>query len=44
METRFVSAVLYRRDGQSWDEESFEASTDVIELDAIGARLALAEK
>lgn len=43
VETRFISTVLYRRDGQSWEEENFEALTDVIELEAIGVRLALAD-
>lgn len=43
VETRFPSAVLYRREGESWLEESFEALTDIIGLPAIGATLALAD-
>ncbi|WP_342151087.1 Uma2 family endonuclease [Methylorubrum sp. SB2] len=43
VETRFSSAVLYRREDEAWLEESFEAPDAVIELPAIGARLALAD-
>lgn len=43
VETRFPSAVLYRREGEAWLEESFEALGAVIDLPAIGARLALAD-
>ncbi|GJE26786.1 Uma2 family endonuclease [Methylobacterium organophilum] len=43
VETRFPSAVLYRRAGEGWAEESFEALDAVIDLPAIGARLALTD-
>ncbi len=43
VETRFPGAVLYRREGEAWLEEGFEAPNAVIELPAIGARLALAD-
>lgn len=43
VETRFPSAVLYRREDDAWREESFEALDAVIDLPAIGARLALAD-
>lgn len=42
VETRFPSAVLYRREGDIGAEESFESPDAVIELPDIGARLALA--
>ncbi|UMY17189.1 Uma2 family endonuclease [Methylobacterium organophilum] len=43
VETRFPSAVLYRRAGEGWAEESFESLDAVIDLPAIGARLALTD-
>ncbi len=43
VETRFPSAVLYRREGDAWAEESFEGLDAVIALPAIGAQLALAD-
>lgn len=43
IETRFPSAILYRRDGETWAQESFEALTDSIDLPAIGVSLALAD-
>jgi len=43
VETRFPSAVLYRREGEVWAKESFETLDAVIELPAISARLALAD-
>ena len=43
VETRFPSAVLYRREGEDWTKESFETLDAVIDLPAIGARLALAD-
>ena len=43
VETRFPSAVLYRREEEGWTEESFETLDAVIDLPAIGARLALTD-
>lgn len=43
VETRFPSAMLYRREGDAWAEESFEGLDAVIALPAIGAQLALAD-
>lgn len=43
IETRFPSAILYRRDGETWAQESFEALNDSIDLPAIGVSLALAD-
>lgn len=43
VETRWASAVLYRREGDGWETETFEALTDTIALPAIGATLALAD-
>ncbi|MFY9294632.1 MAG: Uma2 family endonuclease [Methylorubrum rhodinum] len=43
VETRFPGTVLYRREGEGWADESFEALDAVIELPAIGARLTLAD-
>ena len=43
IETRFPSAVLYRRDGTAWLERSFAAMDEVIDLPEIGATLALAD-
>lgn len=43
VETRFPSAVLYRREGEAWLEESFEAMTDVVDLPEIKATLALTD-
>nr|WP_318284249.1 MULTISPECIES: Uma2 family endonuclease [unclassified Methylobacterium] len=43
VETRSPSAVLYRREGDAWAEESFEGLDAVIALPAIGAQLALAD-
>ena len=43
VETRFPSILLYRRTGEAWEPETYEAMTDVIDLSEIGARLALAD-
>lgn len=43
VETRFPSVLLYRRRGEAWEPETYEAMTDSIDLPEIGARLALAE-
>ncbi|WP_245517684.1 Uma2 family endonuclease [Methylorubrum sp. Q1] len=43
VETRFPSAVLYRREEEGWTEESFETLDAVIDLPALGARLALTD-
>ena len=43
VETRFPSVLLYRRTGEAWEPETFEAMTDIIDLSEIGARLALAD-
>ncbi len=44
VETRFPSAVLYRRDGDGpRDTDTFETLADVIPLPGIGTRLALAD-
>lgn len=43
VETRFPSALLYRRVGETWEPETYEAMSDIIDLPEIGARLALAD-
>lgn len=43
VETRFPSVLLYRRRGEAWEPETYEAMTDGIDLPEIGVRLALAE-
>ena len=43
VETRFSSVLLYRRSGEAWEPETYEALTDVIDLPEIGVRLALAD-
>lgn len=43
VETRFPSALLYRRVGDLWEPETYEALDDVIDLPEIGARVALAD-
>jgi Uma2 family endonuclease len=43
VETRFSSVLLYRRTGEAWEAESYEAVTEIIDLPVIGARLALAD-
>lgn len=43
IETRFPGAVLYRREGDAWEAQTFEAMTDSISLPAIGATLAFAD-
>jgi Uma2 family endonuclease len=43
VETRFPSVLLYRRSGETWEAETYEAVADVIDLPEIGASLALAD-
>ncbi|GBU19750.1 MULTISPECIES: Uma2 family endonuclease [Methylobacterium] len=43
VETRFPSVLLYRRVGEIWEAETYEAMTDAVDLPEIGARLALAD-
>lgn len=43
VETRFPSVLLYRRTGEAWEAETYEAMTDMVDLPEIGARLALAD-
>lgn len=43
VETRWPSATLYRRDGETWETQAFEATGDVIDLPGIRARLALSD-
>ena len=43
IETRWPGAVLYRREGASWETQTFESLEDTIALPAIGATLALAD-
>lgn len=43
IETRWPSATLYRRDGEAWETQAYEALDAVVDLPAIGARLSLAD-
>lgn len=42
-ETRWPSATLYRRDGETWDTQAFETMDAAVDLPAIGATLSLVD-
>jgi Uma2 family endonuclease len=43
VETRWPSATLYRRDGESWMTQAFEAIDETIDLPIIGAMLRMTD-
>lgn len=43
VETRWPSATLYRRDGEGWETQAYEAMDAIVELPIIGAQLALSD-
>lgn len=43
VETRWPSTTLYRRDGEIWETEAYEAMDAVVDLPVIGARLPLVD-